>query len=207
VFDADGSGKINFTELENLIKNISERKPHEFETQEVKLLILIISMSLLQLLEMLDADADGLVDLKEFIKAMAEKTEVQNKTVQYSMERLDTEETGEALMQGMTRRIELGVMDVDFDIEEEDLKAFNKAFREFDKDSSGKMNYTEVGNFMKFLRDEDIDETELQEVFDSMDSDDSGLVEFTEFVKVMVQKDDGDNSIVKHSLARYKTGI
>ena len=66
---------------------------------------------------MLDADADGLVDLKEFIKAMAEKTEVQNKTVQYSMERLDTEETGEALMQGMTRRIELGVMDVDFDIE------------------------------------------------------------------------------------------
>jgi len=191
VFDADGSGKINFTELESLIKNISERKPHEFETQE--------------LLQMLDADADGLVDLKEFIKAMAEKTEVQNKTVQYSMERLDTEETGEELMQGMTRRIELGVMDVDFDIEEEDLKAFNKAFREFDKDSSGKMNYTEVGNFMKFLRDEDIDETELQEVFDSMDSDDSGLVEFTEFVKVMVQKDDGDNSIVKHSLARYKT--
>ena len=49
-------------------------------------------------------------------------------------------------------------------IQEEDLKAFNKAFREFDKDSSGKMNYTEVGNFMKFLRDEDIDETELQEV-------------------------------------------
>merc|ERR1712013_754085 len=191
VFDADGSGKINFTELENLIKNISERKPHEFETQE--------------LLEMLDADADGLVDLKEFIKAMAEKTEVQNKTVQYSMERLDTEENGEEMMQGMTRRIELGVMDVDFDIEEGDLKAFSKAFREFDKDSSGKMNYIEVGNFMKFLRDEDINETELQEVFDSMDRDDSGLVEFTEFVRVMVQKDDGDNSIVKHSLARYKT--
>ena len=40
-----------------------------------------------------------------------------------------------------------------------------------------------------------------------MDRDDSGLVEFTEFVRVMVQKDDGDNSIVKHSLARYKTGI
>ena len=74
-------------------------------------------MTVLQLLEMLDADADGLVDLKEFIKAMAEKTEVQNKTVQYSMERLDTEETGEEMMQGMTRRIELGVMDVDFDIE------------------------------------------------------------------------------------------
>ena len=66
---------------------------------------------------MLDADADGLVDLKEFIKAMAEKTEVQNKTVQYSMERLDTEKNGEEMMQGMTRRIELGVMDVDFDIE------------------------------------------------------------------------------------------
>ena len=41
VFDADGSGKINFTEVESLIKNISERKPHEFETQEVKLLLFI----------------------------------------------------------------------------------------------------------------------------------------------------------------------
>ena len=35
VFDLDGSGKINFTEVENLIMNISERKPHESETQEV----------------------------------------------------------------------------------------------------------------------------------------------------------------------------
>ena len=34
-FDLDGSGKINFTEVENLIKNISGRKPHESETQEV----------------------------------------------------------------------------------------------------------------------------------------------------------------------------
>ena len=35
VFDLDGSGKINFTEVENLIMNISERKPHESETQDV----------------------------------------------------------------------------------------------------------------------------------------------------------------------------
>ena len=35
VFDLDGSGKINFTEVENLIINISERTPHESETQEV----------------------------------------------------------------------------------------------------------------------------------------------------------------------------
>jgi len=191
VFDSDGSGKINFSEVENLITNISERKPHETETQEM--------------LEMLDVDSDGLVDLKEFIKAMAEKTEVQNKTLQYSMERLDNEEKGEEMMQGMMGRIEMGVMDVDFDIEEDDLKAFNKAFREFDADHSGKMNYTEVGEFTKFLRGEDIDESDLQEVFESMDTDDSGLVEFTEFVRVMVQKDDGENSVVKHSLARFKT--
>lgn len=171
--------------------NISERKPHESETQEM--------------LEMLDVDSDGLVDLKEFIKAMAEKTKVQNKTVQYSMERLDNEDNGEEMMQGMLGRIELGIMDVDFDIEEGDLKAFNKAFREFDKDNSGKMNYTEIGNFTKFLRGEDISETELQEVFESMDTDDSGLVEFAEFVRIMVQKDDGENSMLKHSLARFKT--
>ena len=69
------------------------------------------------MLKMLDVDSDGLVDLKEFIKAMAEKTEVQNKTVQYSMERLDNEDNGEEMMQGMLGRIELGIMDVDFDIE------------------------------------------------------------------------------------------
>ena len=69
------------------------------------------------MLEMLDVDSDGLVDLKEFIKAMAEKTKVQNKTVQYSMERLDNEDNGEEMMQGMLGRIELGIMDVDFDIE------------------------------------------------------------------------------------------
>ena len=48
--------------------------------------------------------------------------------------------------------------------QEDDLKAFNRAFREFDKDGSGKMNYTEVGNFVKFLRDEEVEEHELMEV-------------------------------------------
>ena len=40
-----------------------------------------------------------------------------------------------------------------------------------------------------------------------MDTDDSDLVEFAEFVRIMVQKDDGENSMLKHSLARFKTGI
>ena len=35
-FDSDNSGKINFSEVENLIQSISERKPHEYETKEVK---------------------------------------------------------------------------------------------------------------------------------------------------------------------------
>merc|ERR1719245_2650971 len=56
-------------------------------------------------------------------------------------------------------------------------------------------------NIFKSMQMSDI----IFQVFDSMDRDESGLVEFTEFVRVMVQKDDGDNSIVKHSLARYKT--
>ena len=40
-----------------------------------------------------------------------------------------------------------------------------------------------------------------------MDTDDSGLVEFAEFVRIMVHKDDGENSMLKHSLARFKIGI
>ena len=123
VFDLDGSGKISFTEVENLIQNISERKPHESETQEVKYIeeYFFIHCFPFKMLEMLDVDSDGLVDLKEFIKAMAEKTEVQNKTVQYSMERLDNGDNGDEMMQGMMGRIELGIMDVNFDIEVEDF--------------------------------------------------------------------------------------
>ena len=40
-----------------------------------------------------------------------------------------------------------------------------------------------------------------------MDTDDSGLVEFAEFVRVMVNTDNGENGMLKHSLARFKTGI
>ena len=39
-----------------------------------------------------------------------------------------------------------------------------------------------------------------------MDTDDSGLVEFGEFVRVMGQQDNGENGMIKHSLARFKTG-
>ena len=48
---------------------------------------------------------------------MAEKTEVQNKTVQYSMERLETEEGADEDDGKNPGNIELAIMDLDFDIE------------------------------------------------------------------------------------------
>ena len=39
-----------------------------------------------------------------------------------------------------------------------------------------------------------------------MDSDDSGLVEFAEFVKVMSNKEGEAGDAVKHSLVRFKNG-
>ena len=43
-------------------------------------------------------------------------------------------------------------------------------------------------------------------MFGSMDSDDSGLVEFAEFVKVMSNKEGEAGDAVKHSLVRFKNG-
>ena len=34
-FDVDGSGKISFGEVGNLIRQVSDREPYESETQEV----------------------------------------------------------------------------------------------------------------------------------------------------------------------------
>ena len=45
---------------------------------------------------------------------MAEKTEVQNKTVQYSMERIETNNEKE---ESVTGNIELSTTDFDFDVE------------------------------------------------------------------------------------------
>ena len=66
------------------------------------------------MIQLIDVDNDGFIDLKEFIKAMAEKNEVQNKTIQYSIERLESEDN---MVQGTIGRIELDIVDVDFDIE------------------------------------------------------------------------------------------
>ena len=44
------------------------------------------------------------------------------------------------------------------------------------------------------------------QLFGSMDSDDSGLVEFAEFVKVMSNKEGEAGDAVKHSLVRFKNG-
>ena len=39
-----------------------------------------------------------------------------------------------------------------------------------------------------------------------MDVDESGLVEFAEFVRVMVKQDGEENTMLMHSLARFKDG-
>ena len=70
------------------------------------------------MVEMLDVDSDGLVDLKEFIKAMARKSEVQSRTVQLSMERLGGEEEDNPMLDTVAK-IQLGAADIDFDIEVE----------------------------------------------------------------------------------------
>ena len=39
-----------------------------------------------------------------------------------------------------------------------------------------------------------------------MDTDNSGLVEFAEFVRVMLTKNEGQTNMIKHCLSRFKTG-
>eukprot|EP00090_Calanus_glacialis_P009105 TRINITY_DN17453_c0_g1_i1.p1 TRINITY_DN17453_c0_g1~~TRINITY_DN17453_c0_g1_i1.p1 ORF type:complete len:193 (-),score=72.28 TRINITY_DN17453_c0_g1_i1:157-735(-) len=85
--------------------------------------------------------------------------------------------------------MDLNIEELDFYIEEEDFNAFKRAFEIFDADGSGKMNFTEVDKLiMELSSGQDPTDEEVVELMKQLDQDESGMVEFEEFVRVMAKR-------------------
>ena len=72
IFDADGSGKMNFTEVDKLIMELSSGQDPTDE-------------EVMQLMKQLDADGSGMIEFKEFVRVMARRA-AEEKIVQKEKE-------------------------------------------------------------------------------------------------------------------------
>lgn len=70
---------------------------------------------------------------------------------------------------------------------QEQIEEYRDAFQHFDKDSSGFITTKELGNAMRSLG-ENPREEDLQMMINSVDIDGNGQMDFEEFVKLMVAK-------------------
>ncbi|KAH3853236.1 calmodulin-A-like [Dreissena polymorpha] len=69
---------------------------------------------------------------------------------------------------------------------EEQISEFKEAFSLFDKDGDGTISSTELGTVMRSLGGNPT-EAELQDMINEVDADGSGMIEFPEFLTMMVR--------------------
>lgn len=72
-------------------------------------------------------------------------------------------------------------------IPESQLEEYYEAFRYFDKDNSGCITTKELGTLMKSLG-ENPTENEIQRIINTVDIDGNGVMDFKEFVNLMLTK-------------------
>ncbi|CAH3173548.1 unnamed protein product [Porites lobata] len=72
-------------------------------------------------------------------------------------------------------------------LSEDQLAAITQAFSLFDKNGDGKINTKELGTVMESLG-ENPTEAELKEMISEVDTDGSGTIEWSEFLKMMKER-------------------
>lgn len=70
---------------------------------------------------------------------------------------------------------------------DEQVCEFREAFNLYDKDGDGTITVLEIGCIMRSLGQTPTD-AELQDLIDEIDTDKSGTIDFTEFIKMMSKK-------------------
>ena len=79
IFDADGSGKMNFSEMDKLIMEVSGKDPTDEEVILViayRILIsFIVNKKCFKLMKQFDTDESGMVEFAEFVRVMAKRAE------------------------------------------------------------------------------------------------------------------------------------
>ncbi|PNW85262.1 hypothetical protein CHLRE_03g178350v5 [Chlamydomonas reinhardtii] len=76
---------------------------------------------------------------------------------------------------------------VEVDLPPERLEELKEAFKLFDKDGNGHITHRELGLVMRSLG-QNPTEAELHQMIREVDTNDSGAVEFPEFVKLMMKQ-------------------
>lgn len=72
-------------------------------------------------------------------------------------------------------------------LSEEQITEFKRVFSSFDKDGSGSIDASELGDAMRSLG-QNPTKVELEEMIKEVDADKSGSIEFPEFMKMMKQQ-------------------
>lgn len=75
----------------------------------------------------------------------------------------------------------------------EQIRDFKRTFRQFDKDGDGHIHSKELRAALRDLGQNPTD-ADLQTIFNEMDIDRNGTIEFPEFMKMLVQSYDHENT-------------
>ncbi|XP_028676067.1 calcium-binding protein LPS1-alpha-like [Erpetoichthys calabaricus] len=165
MFDKDGDGTITTQELGTIMKSLGQAPTD----QELK-----------DMISEVDADGSGSIDFNEFLTMMAKK-----------MKDTDTEEEIREAFKvfdkdgdGSISAAELRMAD---QLPPEQIAEFREAFALFDKDGDGTITSKELGTVMRALG-QNPSEAELQDMINEVDADSNGIVDFTEFLTLMVKR-------------------
>ncbi|GMI40433.1 hypothetical protein TeGR_g10340 [Tetraparma gracilis] len=77
--------------------------------------------------------------------------------------------------------------DLAADITEEQIEEFKDAFSLFDRDGDGTVTTSELGTVMRSLG-QNVTEADLKDMISEVDADNSGALDFAEFLTMMVRK-------------------
>lgn len=72
--------------------------------------------------------------------------------------------------------------DDDFVVTDEQAKVIKRLFEHFDKNGNGMMERKELAGFCKYVLGDPLTRQDLEELYDSVDTDGSGHIHFEEFI-------------------------
>ncbi|CRL05920.1 CLUMA_CG019104, isoform A [Clunio marinus] len=162
--DADGSGELEFEEFVTLAARFMVEEDAEAMQQELK-----------EAFRLYDKEGNGYITtavLKEILRELDDT--LTNDDLDAMIEEIDSDGSGT----------------VDFDefmeetkLSKDQLKILKDAFNVFDNEKKGTISLDTIGTILQMLG-HDVDEDELDDVCDEFDEDESGEIEFPEFLKL-----------------------